>query len=109
MRTIAGRRGLSAASLHRHKETHLPKALAQEAEEIVRAGSLLEETKVLIEHGHRILAETRAAGNHRTALNAMREIRGCLGLLGKVTGEIDGPGHTADPRPLFALPPGGYP
>lgn len=61
-----------------------------------------------IDHGHRILAEVRAAGDRHTALNAMRKIRGCLGLLGKVTGEIDGPEHTADPQPLFSLPEGSY-
>ncbi len=111
MRNLAGRHGLSATALHRHKEAHLPKALAkaQEAEEIVRGGSLLEEMEVLVEHGHEILAEARAAGEHRTALNAMSEIRGCLELLGKVTGEIHGPEHAADPRPMFALPDGSYP
>lgn len=84
----------------------MPKALAkaQEAEEIARGGSLLEETEMSIDHGHRILAEVRAAGDRHTALNAMRKIRGCLGLFGKVTGEIDGPEHTADPQPLFSLP-----
>ncbi len=111
MRDVAGRYSLSKSALHRHRNAHLPKALvkAQEAEEIVRAGSLLQEAEVLIEHGYEILAEARAAGDHRTALNAMREVRGCLGLLGQVTGEIHGPEHVADPRPMFALPPGSYP
>ena len=111
MRDVAGRYSISKSALHRHRNAHLPKALvkAQEAKEIVRSESLLEETEVLIEHGYRILAEARAAGEHRTALSAMREIRGCLELLGKVTGEIDGPEHKADPRPMFALPDGSYP
>ncbi len=111
MRNLAGRHGLSATALHRHKEAHLPKALikAQEAKEIVRGDTLLEEMEVLMEHGREILTEARAAGEHRTALSAMREIRGCLELLGKVTGEIHGPDHAADPRPLFSLPDGSYP
>ena len=111
MREVAGRYSISKSALHRHRNAHLPKALvkAQEAEEIVRADSLLGEMEVLIEHGHEILTEARAAGEHRTALSAMREIRGCLELLGKVTGEIDGPEHAADPRPMFALPNGSYP
>ncbi len=45
----------------------------------------------------------------RLALSAIREKRGCLELLGKVTGEIDGPEQAHDPRPLFALPDGSYP
>ena len=111
MRDVVGRYSISKSALHRHKEAHLPKALAraQEAEEIVRASSLLEEMEVLMEHGREILAEARAAGEHRTALSAMREIRGCLELLGKVTGELHGPEHVADPRPLFSLPNGSYP
>ena len=111
MRDVAGRYSISKSALHRHKEAHLPKALARahEAEEIVRADTLLEEMEVLIEHGHEILAEARSAGEHRTALSAMREIRGCLELLGKVTGELHGPEHAADPRPMFALPDGSYP
>ena len=86
MREVAGRYSISKSALHRHRNAHLPKALvkAQEAEEIVRADSLLGEMEVLIEHGHEILTEARAAGEHRTALSAMREIRGCLELLGKV-------------------------
>ena len=49
------------------------------------------------------------AGDMRLALNAIREKRGCLELLGKVTGELDGPEHTADHRPLFQLPEGSFP
>ena len=111
LRSIAEHHRLSATALHRHKNAHLPKALAkaQEAQEIVRGESLLGEMEVLIEHGHEILAEARSAGEHRTALSAMREIRGCLELLGKVTGELDGAEHKADPRPLFALPEGSFP
>ena len=111
MRDVAGRYSISKSALHRHKNSHLPKTLAraQEAEEIVRAATLLEEMEVLMEHGREILTEARAAGEHRTALSAMREIRGCLELLGKVTGEIHGPDHAADPRPLFSLPDGSYP
>ena len=111
MRGIAGRHRVSPTALHRHKVAHLPKALAkaQEAQEIVRGESLLGEMEVLIEHGHEILAEARSAGEHRTALSAMREIRGCLELLGKVTGELDGSEHKADPRPLFSLPDGSFP
>ena len=54
MQDVAGRYSISKSALHRHKNTHLPEALAkaQEAEEIVRGDSLLGEMEVLIEHGH---------------------------------------------------------
>ncbi len=45
----------------------------------------------------------------RLALSAIREKRGCLELLGKVTGELDGPEHNTDFRPMFSLPDGSYP
>jgi hypothetical protein len=43
LRSIAGRHRLSATALHRHKTAHLPTALvrAQQAEEMLRADSLL--------------------------------------------------------------------
>ena len=110
LRSIAGRQGLSSTALHRHKVAHLPKALAraQEAQEIVRADSLLEEVGALLARTDTIYTESVAAGDMRLALSAIREKRGCLELLGKVTGELDGPEHTADHRPLFQLPEGSF-
>ena len=89
----------------------MPQALAraQEAEEIVRGESLLEEVGALLARTDTIYAESLANGDMRLALSAIREKRGCLELLGKVTGELDGAEHKADPRPLFALPDGSYP
>ena len=111
LRSIAGRHGLSATALHRHKVAHLPKALAkaQEAQEIVQADSLLEEVEALMARTDTICEESMANGDMRLALSAIREKRGCLELLGKVTGELDGSEHKAGPRPLFSLPDGSYP
>ena len=111
LRNIASRHRLSPTALHRHKNAHLPKALAraQEAQEIVRASSLLEEAEALLARTDTIYAESVAHGDMRLALSAIREKRGCLELLGKVTGELDGPEHKADPRPMFSLPDGSYP
>ena len=111
LRSIAGRHGLSATALHRHKTAHLPTALAraQEADEIVRGQSLLEEVEVLMARTDTIYAQSVAGGDMRLALSAIREKRGCLELLGKVTGELDGPEHTAELRPMFSLPPGSFP
>ncbi len=111
LRSIAEHHRLSATALHRHKNAHLPKALARAraAEEIVRGGSLLEEVEALMARTDTICEESMANGDMRLALSAIREKRGCLELLGKATGELDGVEHKADPRPLFALRDGSYP
>ena len=111
LRSIAGRHRLSATALHRHHKAHLPKALvkAQEADEIVRANSLLGEVGALLARTDTIYTESVANGDMRLALSAIREKRGCLELLGKVTGEIDGPEQAHDHRPMFSLPDGSYP
>ena len=111
LRSIAGRHRLSATALHRHKTAHLPTALvrAQQAEEMLRADSLLGEVEALMVRTDTIYAESVANSDPRLALSAIREKRSCLELLGKVTGEIDGPEHTGEPRPMFQLPPGSYP
>ncbi len=111
LRSIAGRHGLSATALHRHKVAHLPKALAraQEAQEIVQADSLLEEVEALMVRTDMICEASMANGDMRLALSAIREKRGCLELLGKATGELDRPEPVHDPRPMFSLPEGSYP
>ena len=111
MRDVAGRYSLSKSALHRHRNAHLPKALAkaQEAEEIVRADSLLGEVEALMARTDTIYSECVAAGDMRLALSAIREKRGCLELLGKATGELDRPEPRHDPRPMFSLPEGSYP
>ncbi len=111
MRDLAGRHGISKSALHRHRNAHLPKALAkaQEAEEILRGESLLEEVGALLARTDTIYVESVANGDMRLALSAIREKRGCLELLGKVTGELDGPEHNTDFRPMFSLPDGSYP
>ena len=72
-------------------------------------GGLLEEVGALLGRTDAIYAESVANGDIRLALSAIREKRGCLELLGKVTGELDGAEHAPDPRPMFSLPDGSYP
>ena len=68
-----------------------------------------EKVGALLARTDAIYAESVANGDMRLALSTIREERGCLELLGKVTGEIHGPEHAADPRPMFSLPDGSYP
>jgi hypothetical protein len=100
-RHIAARTGTSTGALQRHKE-HLPKQLAKthEAQELVRAGSLMagieaahDRSERLYESAEGILTRAEAAGDSRTALQAIRSgvdilgsARGYLELYGKVTG-----------------------
>ena len=88
-RNIAKRFGTSSTAVFRHKD-HLPKALvkAQEAREVARADDLLGQVRDLQERALRVLGAAEAAGDLRAATGAIREARGCLELLGKVTGEL---------------------
>lgn len=79
---IAKRFGVEYWPVFRHKQRHLPAALvkAQEAQEVVRADSLLAQLKQLKEKALTLLGKAEAAGDLRTALQGIREARGCLEL-----------------------------
>jgi len=108
LRNIAERFAVSATALHRHKARDLSKALvrAAEAQETAHDRDLLERVRDLVETAHGILAKAEARGDHRTALAAIREVRGTLELLGKITGELNAPLPELPRQPLFNLPPG---
>ncbi len=74
----------------RHHDNHLPAALlkAKEAGEVASAGKLLDHAEELRTRALGILAKAEAAADHRNALGAIREARGCLELLGKLAGEL---------------------
>jgi hypothetical protein len=108
IRKIASRFGFSTAGVQRHRLNHLPKLLlkAREAKEIVHAASLVDRAKAkdaeeivhassLMNRVERVMArcemiaETATkAGDWTPAISASRELRGCLELLGKLSGEI---------------------
>ena len=90
LRNIAKQYFVSAASLHRHKEGHLPAKLvkAQEAREIAKADSLLDQVIELRDKALSILDKAEQAGDLRTALQGVREAKGCLELLAKLQGEL---------------------
>jgi len=83
---LAARYGLSEASLRRHKAEHLPQALAR-AHDVLEASTatdLLSQVQELQERTLRILEQAEGRGNVKVALQAIREARGNLELLGKV-------------------------
>ena len=79
---ITQRYGVSRRSLFNHKHNHLPATLlkAQEAQEIVMADSLIDQLKQLHLKALELLDKAEAAGDLRTALQGIREARGCLEL-----------------------------
>jgi len=82
--------GISEDSLARHKESHLPKALvsSQKAEEEARADSILQEVKNLKAKALSLLEKAESSGDLKTALQGIRETRGCLELMARVLGEL---------------------
>jgi hypothetical protein len=82
---------VSDDSLGRHKANHLPAKLvmAQAAEEVAQADTLLEQVRNLQRRALEILDKAEDAGELRTALGAIREARGNLELLAKFLGELD--------------------
>jgi hypothetical protein len=90
-RHIAAHYGTSTGALQRHKE-HLPVALtrAQAAEAVAHGDDLLARVRGLRAMAERILSQAEAEGKLSVALQAIREARGCVELLGKLMGELEG-------------------
>ncbi len=83
--------GVSESAVRRHKANHLPATLAkaEEAKEASRAGDLLGQVRALQGKTLGILLRAEGAGDLRTALGAIREARGNVELLAKLSGELD--------------------
>ncbi len=90
LRGIAGRYGLTDSSVARHKAEHLPQAMAkaQDAAEVAHGDDLLAEVRSLQARALSILDAAEALGDLKTALAAIRETRGTLELLAKLTGDL---------------------
>jgi hypothetical protein len=89
VRDIAGRYGIGKSSINRHKK-HIPGALvkAQEAGDVVRGDTLLKQVRELHQRAQGITSKAEQSGDLKTALQGIREVRGCLELLGRVMGEL---------------------
>lgn len=82
LRNIAEQYGLSVTALHRHKGSHLPELLlkAREEEEVELAESIYEQVEALQRRTLAILERAEREGDLKTALQAVRELRGILAL-----------------------------
>jgi hypothetical protein len=90
-RVIARQFGISKDAVRRHKETHLPRALVQSKEirEVAHADDLVQQMADLTASALRILKNAEKEKDNRTALAAIREVRGTLQLNAKLIGELN--------------------
>ncbi len=91
LRGIARIFAVSDDALYRHKRDHVPASMAraQDAADVAQADDLLREVRALRGKAISLLLQAEAAGDIRTALAGIREARGCLELLAKLSGELD--------------------
>jgi hypothetical protein len=84
-------RGISADSIGRHAVSHLPIAVIAAAEivETERAFDLIGKVHRYITHAESILADAESTGKPTLALAALDRALTCVGVLAKLTGEID--------------------
>jgi hypothetical protein len=97
-REIEVKYGLSRSSIFRHRKAgHIPAAIAksEEAQQIAKSGDLLKWTKGILFKSIAYMNQAEAAGDIRTAISAIREARGCVEMLGRVTGELNALNQTA--------------
>lgn len=90
-RTIAHQWCVSIDALKRHKKDHLSSAMvaARAAQQVARADDLLAQAQSLQQKALALLAQAEADGDRKTALQGVREARGCLELLARLLGELN--------------------
>ena len=91
---LAQRFTVSRRSLFNHKQKHIPATLlkAKEIKEVAMADTLLGRIQALEAKAMELLEKAERAGKVKVALSGVREARGCLELLAKLTGELqEGP------------------
>ena len=93
LRVIAERHGVSAWALHRHK-SHVAVAVMAAAKrernagEIVAGNSLLMRVEEVLTEVRDIAHAAKKAKDWSAATAALRELRNCLQLIGRVSGEL---------------------
>ena len=89
-RAIARQHGVSKDALIRHHDDHLPASLvrAQRAREAAQADELLAQVLDLRDRAEAILDAAEEDENWPAATGAIREMRACLELLGKLAGQL---------------------
>ena len=88
-RSIASKYGFDHNAVQRHRK-HIPAVLAKAKEvmEITKSDDLLEQTRDLLNQAQSITDEARKAGDLRTAVSGIGQIKNILELLMKVNLEM---------------------
>lgn len=88
-RTVAAQYGVSISAVQRHRK-HIPAALTQarKAEEVTRSDDLLQQAHDLLNQAQSITNEAWKAGDLRTAVSGIGQIKNVLELLMKVNLEM---------------------
>jgi hypothetical protein len=89
-RRIAAQFAVTEQAIRRHKAAHLPATLvqAQEAKEVARGDDLLGQVRELQAKALGILEKAEVSGDLKAAVSAIREARGCVELLAKLTDQL---------------------
>ena len=89
LQVIADKFGFHVSSLCRHKQ-HIPDKLRAIAtfKELEEGATLLQRIEDLLERAAGLLNKAEDSGDVRTAIAAVREVRGVLELMGKASGEL---------------------
>ena len=88
VRTIADEFGLSKSAVQRHKDAMVQRMASAPTAGSTNADELLAKVRSLQEEAEGILAKSKRAGDHKTALSAIKEARSNLELLAKMLGEL---------------------
>ena len=90
VRELESIHNVSAGSLRRHAENHLPRAMvkAQAAADVVAGETLLAKVAGLEVEAHRLKDQAEEGGDIRTALVAVRELCRIVELQGRLLGEL---------------------
>jgi len=86
LRVVAERTGVSAWALHRHKR-HLSQAVI-DAAQVAGASSLLARIEAVLAEVQDIATKAKRSKDWPAALQALKELRACLQLIGRVSGEL---------------------
>ena len=86
LRVVAERTGVSAWALHRHKR-HLSQAVI-DAAQVAGASSLLARIEAVLAEVQDIATKAKRSKDWPAALQALKELRVCLQLIGRVSGEL---------------------
>jgi len=89
-RSITKQFNINESSVYRHGK-HIERNLikAKEVEQMADADSLMKQIKQLHQKALELLSKAESENDYRTALTAIREARGCLEVLAKLSGELN--------------------